>query len=86
MKRSFDLANQTSIVYGKLERANSLAAHFGTDYANVTVSPEPAAVYVSALNRISSPSDYNEIKLNVGRFVVPTSLSLQATAPVVAGG
>ena len=65
------MANQTSIVYGKLERADSLAAHFGTDYANMTVSPGPAAVYVRALNRISCPSEYNEIKLNVRPFVAP---------------
>ena len=70
VKKSFDCTNQTSMVYGRLERANSLAAHFGNDYANVTVSPGPTAVYVSALNRISSPTEYNEIKLNVGPFVV----------------
>ena len=86
VKCSFNLANQTSVVYERLEHANSLTAHFGTGYANVTVSPGLAAVYVSALNRISSPSDYNEIKLNVGPLVVPTPLSLPATAPVVAGG
>ena len=74
------------MVYGRLERANSLAAHFWADYANVTVIPGQAAVYVSALNQISSSNDYNEIKLNVGPFVVPAPLSLPATAPVAAGG
>ena len=74
VKRSFDMANQTSMVYGKLEHANSLAEHFGPDYANVTVSPGPSVVYVSALNQTSSPDEYDEIKINVGPFVVPAPI------------
>ena len=68
------------MVYGKLQRVDSLAAHFGPDFANLTVSPGDAAVYVSALNRMTSPEDYNDIKLNIGPFVVPALPSQPAMA------
>ena len=63
-----------------------MAAHFGPNYAKVTISPGPTAVYISALSQTSSPDDYNRIKLNVGPFVVPALPSQPATAPSVAGG
>ena len=70
------MSNQTSIVYGKFKRAVSLAAHLGPQYTNVTVSPGGGTVYISALNNTTSPQDYNDIKLNVGLFIVSV-LSLQ---------
>ena len=73
------------MVYEKLRRADTLAAHFGTEFANVTVSPGDVAVYVSALNSTTSPEDYNENKLNIGPFVVPVLPSKPSTATNLVG-
>ena len=82
----FEVTNQTSLVYEKLQRADSLAAHFGVGYANMTVISRDVAVYVSALNHITSPEDYNDIKLNAGPFVVPTLPSQPVMATNLVGG
>ena len=74
------MTNQTSLVYGKLEHENSVAAHFGLDYANVTVSRGDVMVYISELNCTTRPVDYNDIKLNIGPFVVPALPSQPAMA------
>ena len=52
----------------------------------MAVSPWGAVVYISAINSTTSPVDYNDIKLNVGPFMVPVLPTQPSPANSLVGG